>query len=145
MQVSNIMSREVHVIEPNAAVQDAAVLMRSFNIGSLPVCRNSNLLGIITDRDITVRITAAGLSPTSTSVADAMSTFVKVCTDTDEVKEAAHIMEELQVRRLPVVDAAGNLVGVISLADIAERTRDRELVGEVLHDVCEPPAESPID
>jgi CBS domain-containing protein len=144
MQVSSIMSKDVHTIDPAASVQDAAVLMRSFNIGSLPVCRGSNLMGIITDRDITVRITAAGLSPAQTTVGDAMSTNVKVCSDTDEVGEGARIMEELQVRRLPVVNE-GNLVGIISLADLAERTRDRELAGEVLHDVCEPPAESPVD
>jgi CBS domain-containing protein len=139
------MSRDVRTIDPGASVQDAAVLMRSFNIGSLPVRHGSNLIGIITDRDITVRITAAGLSPIQTNVTDAMSPNAKVCMDTDEINEAARLMEELQVRRLPVIGADGDLVGVISLADIAERTQDRKLAGDVLHDVCEPPAEMPID
>jgi len=143
MQVSSVMSIDVHAVEPEEAIQDAAVLMRSFNMGFLPVCRGSKLIGVITDRDITVRITAAGLSPTQTTVADAMTTGVSVCSDADEVNEAAQMMEQLQVRRLPVVNSEKHLVGVISLADIAERTRDRKMVGEVLEQVCEPPADGP--
>jgi CBS domain-containing protein len=145
MQVSSIMSAEIHTVNPGDAVQEAAVLMRSFNVGSLPVCQGSKLIGIITDRDITVRITAAGLSPMQTNVADAMTAGVKVCSETDELDDAARIMEELQVRRLPVLNSEKQLVGIISLADIAERVRDRKLAGEVLHQVCEPPAEGPPD
>jgi len=145
MRVLEIMSTDVHAIAPDATVQDAAVLMRSFDIGSLPVCAGSRLIGIITDRDITVRITAAGLSPAQTTVADAMTTDARVCLDDEAVTEAARMMQELQVRRLPVVDQAHNLVGMVSLADIVERTGDRGLAAEVLEQVCEHPHEAQVD
>jgi len=145
MQVSAIMTKDVHAIQPNATVQNAAGLMRSFNVGSLPVLHGSKLIGIITDRDITMRITAAGLSPVQTNVADAMTSAVRVCLDEEEVEQADKMMEQLQVRRLPVVDKDEHLVGMISLADIAERVHDQKLVGEVLELVCEPPAEMPVN
>ena len=145
MRVHEVMTPDVHAVQPEATIQDAAGLMRSFDVGSLPVCAGSKLIGIITDRDITVRITAAGLSPVATNVIDAMTDDVRCCHQNDDVEIAAKLMEELQVRRLPVVDEEQHMVGVISLADIAERIHDRKLVGEVLEQVCEQPAEVPMD
>jgi CBS domain-containing protein len=138
MQVSSIMSRDVHFITPEATVREAAEKMRAFDIGSLPVCRGSELVGIITDRDITVRVAAVGLPSTEVNVCDAMSGNVVSCHENDDLSDAARVMEDMQVRRLPVIDDDNNLVGLISLADIAERTGDQKLMARVLEHVCEP-------
>lgn len=145
MQILRIMSQDVRFVSPKATVQYAAEMMRAFDVGLLPVCQGEKLVGVITDRDLTVRVTAAGLSPTVVTVADAMSTDAASCRETDDVREAAVLMEELQVRRLPVVDSEGMLIGIISLADIAERTGNEKLMAEVLEQVCEPQQAAPLD
>jgi CBS domain-containing protein len=138
MQVSQIMSTDVRSVSPDSTVWDAAAKMRSFDVGVLPVCRGSRLVGILTDRDITVRVAAAGLPPTVVTVDEAMTGNPAACHETDEVADAARLMEELQVRRLPVKDWNDQLVGIVSLADIAERTDDERMVAQVLEQVCEP-------
>ena len=100
MQLKEVMTRNVEVIGPEATLEDAASRMDALDIGPLPVCENDRLVGIITDRDITVRSTAMGDDPKATHVRDAMSKDVLYCREDDDVRDATRLMEAKQVRRI---------------------------------------------
>ncbi|WP_414473864.1 CBS domain-containing protein [Microvirga sp. M2] len=119
MRISDIMTRNVRVVSPDRTVQEAARLMDEMNVGVLPVCDGRRLRGMITDRDITVRATAAGLPPDTTHVRDVMSDNVWWCFDDDDVGHIVQLMSEHQIRRLPVVDHDKHLVGIVALGDLA--------------------------
>jgi CBS domain-containing protein len=119
MKVSEAMTREVEIIDPNAAVGDAARRMRDDNVGALPVGENDRLIGIVTDRDIVVRGVADNRLGGTTAVRDVMSEHVYYCFDDDDLEQAAKIMAEHQVRRLPVLNQDKRLVGIVALADLA--------------------------
>jgi|SRR5690606_33436490 len=119
MQVQEIMSRQVDVIDPNTTIRDAARRLRDDNVGALPVGEGDQLIGMLTDRDIVVRGVAVGRSDGNAAVRDAMSEGVFYCFDDDDVEKAAQIMAEHQVRRLPVLNRDKRLVGIIALADLA--------------------------
>jgi CBS domain-containing protein len=138
MQLKDVMTRNVEVIGPEATLADAASRMDALDIGPLPVCENDRLVGMITDRDITVRATAMGEDPKTTRVRDAMTRDVLCCHEDDDVREATRLMERNQVRRLPVLNREDRLVGIVSLADLAVWTGDEQLSGEVLERVSEP-------
>ena len=104
----------------------------------LPVCDGDRLVGVITDRDITVRSVAQGHDPKTARVQEVMTPEVIYCFDDEDVKEAAKKMEEKQVRRLPVLNREKRLVGIVSLGDLAVRTGKEKLAGEVLERVSEP-------
>lgn len=95
--------------------------MDELNVGALPVCEGVHLLGIVTDRDITVRATAAGLDPALTEVDLVMSDRVRCCSPEHSAAEALQLMASVQIRRLPVLDAGDRLVGIVSLGDLAAR------------------------
>lgn len=122
--VSEIMTTDVQLIGPEESLQRAAQLMDQLNVGSLPVCAGRQLLGMITDRDITVRGTAAGLAPAVACVADVMSEGVHWCTEDQDTEEVMRTMGEAQVRRLPVINVERQLVGIVSLGDIATKAAD---------------------
>jgi RNA polymerase-binding transcription factor DksA len=103
--------------------------MRNLDVGTLPVCEGERLVGMITDRDITIRATAQGQDPRTTPVRDAMTPEVVCCIESDEVKSVARLMQDAQLRRLLVVNAGGRLVGIISLGDLALQTGDDKLAG----------------
>lgn len=136
MNISQVMTRDVEVIAPDASLREAARKMDTLNIGVLPVCDGRRLVGIITDRDITVRAAAAGEAPDRTRVGEIMSQHVRWCYDSATVEEAERIMAEAQIRRLPVVDRDKNLVGVVSLGDFA--TDRAPGVEEALRRISEP-------
>lgn len=119
MKISDIMTRNVRVVSPDKTIQEAARLMDEMNVGSLPVCDGRRLRGVITDRDITVRATAAGLPPDTTRVRDVMSDNVWWCFDDDDVNHIVELMSDHQIRRLPVVDHDKHLVGIVALGDLA--------------------------
>ncbi len=119
MKIAEIMTRNVRVVAPDRSIQDAARLMDEMNVGSLPVCDGRRLRGVVTDRDITVRATAAGLAPDTTRVRDIMSDNVWWCFDDDDVDHIVELMSEHQIRRLPVVDHDKHLVGIVALGDLA--------------------------
>jgi len=120
--INDVMTRDVQSISPEQSVRKAAQMMDEFNIGSIPVCDGSKLVGMITDRDITVRSTAAGQAPESTRVGDVMSTDVRTCFSTQSVDEVLGQMGDVQIRRVPVVDQASHqLVGIVSLGDMATK------------------------
>src|SRR5262245_57192303 len=100
MQIKDIMTREVEVIHPDATLDEAAAKMDALNIGSLPVCDGDRVLGIITDRDITVRATAVGGDPTATKTRDVMTADVIYGFEDQDVTDAARLMREAQIRRL---------------------------------------------
>jgi CBS domain-containing protein len=139
-RIRDVMTRQPRVIQPDATVADAAAMMRRLNVGALPVCDGSRLIGMLTDRDITVRSTADGRDPHLTAVRDVMSPGVAWATEDDPVEEAARIMREHQIRRLPIVDDRHSLVGVISLGDLATNVDADAETGDTLERISEPGA-----
>jgi CBS domain-containing protein len=120
MQVQEIMTRDVALINPNTTIRDAARKMRDENVGALPVGENDRLVGMVTDRDIVMRAVAEDRGSGTTAVRDVMSQHVFYCFEGADVKEAAKTMAEHQVRRLPVLNHDKRLVGVVALADLGQ-------------------------
>jgi CBS domain-containing protein len=138
MQVFEAMTPDVASVPPEATLAEAARMMRVLHVGPIPVCENGRIVGVLTDRDITVRATAEGLDPLSTPVEEVMTHEVLSCQETDDVADAALKMQMLQVRRLIVLDEQGDLAGIVSLGDIALQSRDESLVGRTLERVSAP-------
>ncbi|RPI34582.1 MAG: CBS domain-containing protein [Chloroflexota bacterium] len=138
MELKDIMTRNVEVLPPNATVQEAARVMKDLDVGAVPVCDGERLLGIVTDRDITIRSTAAGLDPTSTSVVETMTPQILYCYEDQSVKEAAQIMGANQIRRLPVLNREKKLVGIVSLGDLSVDAGRDKLTGQTLEDISKP-------
>jgi len=136
MKVSECMTREVRIANPAETLREAAQLMAELDAGFLPVGENDRLIGIITDRDITVRAVGTGRPPDA-KVRDVMSQEVKYCYADDDVDDILYNMAELQVRRLPVVDRDKRLVGVISISDLAINGQN-ERTGETLGEIARP-------
>ena len=120
MRVSECMTRDVRIANPDESIRDAARIMAEVDAGSLPVGDNDRLVGMITDRDIAVRGVAEGKGP-DTPIRDVMSAEVKYCYDDQEVDEVLRNMGDIKVRRLPVINREKRLVGIISLGDLARR------------------------
>jgi len=139
MKIKEISTPDPQCIGPNASLTEAAKKMRILDIGMLPVCENDRLIGTVTDRDITVRAVAEGLDPKTVKVRQMMTQEVVYCFENRSVEEAAHLMEEKQIRRLPVLDAQRHLVGIVSIGDLATRAHEQKLAGEVLERVAERP------
>jgi CBS domain-containing protein len=123
MNVSEVMTDEVYIASPDETVQSAAQTMADLDTGVLPVGENDQLLGVLTDRDITIRVVAEGRDATSTLVKDAMSPQVCYCFEDEDIEEAALKMAEWQVRRLPVLNREKCLVGIVSIGDMARGAR----------------------
>jgi len=138
MRVRDVMTRGVECISPEANLQQAAAKMKSLDVGPLPVCEGDRLVGMLTDRDITVRATAEGEDPKVIRVRDIMTPDIVYCFDDQLVSEAAEVMKENQVRRLVVLDRAERLTGIVSLGDLAVETGDEELTGNTLEAVSDP-------
>jgi CBS domain-containing protein len=138
MKLRDVMTRDVEIVAPEATLAEAAQKMKRLDIGPLPVCNGDQLLGIVTDRDITIRATAQGRDPASTPVKDVMSDEVIYCYDDQDVKEAAKLMQEHQIRRLIVLNRDKRLVGIVSLGDLAVEAKNDKLSGETLEQVSEP-------
>lgn len=138
MQVFEVMTPDVVSVAPDVTLMDAARTMKDLDIGPLPVCDGDRLLGMVTDRDITVRATAEGRDPCQTAVSEVMTIDVVCCHEADDIRAAAKLMQEAQLRRLLVVDDDGQLVGIVSLGDLVLQTGDEKLAGETLEKVSEP-------
>jgi len=135
MRVSEVMTRDVECTHPDATLQEAAAKMRALEVGPLPVCENNRIVGMVTDRDITVRAVAEGESPTATCVRYAMTPEVVFCFEDQEVEDAARLMEAQQIRRLVVLNRAHELVGIVSLGDLAVETGDEHLAAATLEGI----------
>ena len=138
MQVREMMTPNAECTTPDATIKEAAERMKALDVGSLPVCEADRLIGMITDRDITIRSAAAGRDPKTHRVREVMSADVVCCFDDQSVSEATEKMREKQIRRLPVLNRSKKLVGIISLGDLAVETRDDEMVGKALESISEP-------
>jgi CBS domain-containing protein len=130
------MTPDVEVIRPDDTLRTAAKMMADYDVGALPVGENDRLVGMITDRDITVRGVAEGRDPDKAAVREAMSGRVLYCFEDEAVGEVAHKMGDWQVRRLPVLNRDKRLVGIISLGDLAIGGAKRE-GEEALEDISE--------
>jgi len=138
MKLKEIMTPGVEVIHPETTLQQAAAKMRRLDIGPLPVCDGDRLIGMLTDRDITVRAVAEGCDPNTTTVREAMTPDIAYCFDDQEVQDAVQLMERYRIRRLPILNRDKRLVGMVSLGDLAVSSGDQTRVGETLKHVSEP-------
>lgn len=136
MKVSEVMSGDVVVVQQQDSIRAAAELMRSRDIGSVPVSANDRLVGMVTDRDMVVRALAQGLDA-DTPVSQVMSVGIKYCYDDEELRDVARNMADLRVRRLPVVDRDKKLVGFVSLSNIAD-AGDSRATEQLLEGTAQP-------
>ena len=138
MQIREVMTHGVEVVGPDATLQEAARTMERLDIGSVPVCDGERLVGMLTDRDITVRATAEGRDPASTPVRDIMTQDVLYCFEDDDIQAAAETMQRAQIRRLVVLDRSKRLVGFVSLGDLAISPQAKDEASEALEEISEP-------
>jgi CBS domain-containing protein len=117
MRVSEAMTPNVQLANPNQSIIDAARMMSDADCGALPVGENDRLVGMVTDRDIVVRALAHG--KTDATIRDVMTESIEYCFEDDDLDDVASRMGDLQVRRLPVLNSDKRLVGIVSLGDIA--------------------------
>ena len=137
--IAEVMSRDVTSVAPDSTIREAAELMDDLDVGALPVTEGRRLVGMVTDRDITVRATAAGQAPDSTRVGDVMSTDVRTCTPNQTVDEVLGQMGDVQIRRVPVIDEnSQEMVGIVSMGDMA--TKHSAGVDRALEEVSSPSA-----
>jgi CBS domain-containing protein len=135
MKVGEVMTADVELAAPDDTVQTAAKLMADSGAGALPVGENDRLVGMVTDRDITIRAVAAGKAPNQCKVRDVMTAEIKYVFEDEDIRTASRKMGDWQVRRLPVLNRDKRLVGVISLGDIASEAKDKQASGEAMEGV----------
>lgn len=137
MRVSEAMTHEVAVVRPDQTIQDAAAMMLAIDAGLLPVGADDQLVGMISDRDIAVRAVALG-KDSRTPVSNVMTQDVKYCFEDEDTAHVAKNMADQQIRRLPVVNRRKRLVGILSLADIAQQEADVRKAGSALRGIAQP-------
>lgn len=138
-QVAEIMTPQVCTIEPQQSLRAAAERMRELDVGALPVCEGDRILGMLTDRDVTVRAVADGMNPEECCVSDVMTPNVEFATIDQDAQEVMRLMGDKQIRRLPVVDMDKKLVGIVSLGDLA--TRQVGHIDQTVREISEPGAD----
>ena len=141
MKAKEIMSKTPTVVTPDTSVQEAARMMQSEDVGVLPVVDSQGsrrLVGLITDRDIAIRVVAEGRTGDEARVREIMSESPKTCRENDDVDSVMDLMGREQVRRVPVVDERGSLVGIIAQADIAREAKDEKKVERTVEKISEP-------
>lgn len=134
MKVREAMHPGAHWVEPSTPVFEIAKLMRDQDIGSVPVGENDRLVGMVTDRDIVCRGIAEGRDCSTMTAGSVMSSGIIYCRESEDLDDAVRIMEQHQIRRLPVINEDKRMVGILSLGDISH-TAPRQLSGEVLQSV----------
>lgn len=137
MQLKNIMSTNVERIHKDVSVTEAAQKMKALDVGMLPVYDGDRLVGMITDRDITLRVAAAALDPAKIAVQEAMTAETIYCFEDQTVQEAARMMEQHQIRRLIILNRDKRLVGIVSLGDLATHTGSKRAAGEALESISQ--------
>jgi CBS domain-containing protein len=131
--IKEVMTRDVRACEPNATVAEAAKVMAQEDVGPVPIVEDGRLVGIVTDRDIVVRVVAEGRDPNATAVREIASTELVTVSPDDDLDDALNRLAERQVRRLPVVEG-DRLVGIVAQADIARLGEDKK-TGEVVEEI----------
>jgi CBS-domain-containing membrane protein len=141
MLCQDVMTPQPVCCDPKDSVQRAAEIMKDLNIGAVPVCDASKrLAGIVTDRDLTLKILAEGRDPKTVLVDDVMTREVFACQPEDKIDRVFELMERQQVRRVPIVDPRQGLVGIIAQADLATRLRAPAKTAEVVTEISRPSA-----
>jgi CBS domain-containing protein len=136
MRIGQVMTRGLEIVPPEATVKEAATRMAAADIGAILVGSEDELKGILTDRDILIRVVVEGKHPDSVLVGDVMSSTLFACAEDDSVEQAVAEMKKRQVRRLPVVDAGNRPVGIVALSDLARHVSSTDF--EQLRRVVEP-------
>jgi CBS domain-containing protein len=136
MKVKDLMTRNVEIARAEESIQSVAQRMARGDFGFMPVCEGKTVIGAITDRDLTIRALAGGMPP-STPVGELMTRELTVLHDEDDLDEALDKMGDEQLRRLPVLNSAKELVGVVSIGDLASKVKDR-YAGEALEEISKP-------
>lgn len=137
MRVYEVMTKKAECVAPDATLQDAAGRMRDLDVGSLPVCDKDRIVGMVTDRDIAIRSVAEGHDPRTEHVRDVMTHGITYVFEDQDVREAADLMRQKQIRRLPVLNRDKRLVGIVALGDLAVQGDDK-LSGNTLEGISEP-------
>lgn len=135
MNITQVMTTDVWVGSPDDTLQKAAQMMSDYDFGILPIVDNNQLVGMLSDRDITIRAVAKGFSPNEHNVREIMTHDVQHINQDESVEDAAQMMSDLQVRRLPVVDSDEQLVGIVSLGDLA--ISDDKAAGQALESISQ--------
>jgi CBS domain-containing protein len=136
MRVRDIMTKNPFIVPEETSVEDAARIMREHKIGLVPIGDKENVSGVITDRDIAIRVTAESKDAKHTPVREVMTPRGAYCFEDQDIEDACFMMEDKHVRRLLVFDRTRDLVGILSLDDVAARTRKEKLVGYALSKVA---------
>jgi CBS domain-containing protein len=137
MHIKEVMTQRVSFVQPSTPIAEIARTLRNDDIGSVPVVENDRLIGIVTDRDIVVRVVAEGIDLQAATARDAMSPRILYCFEDQTVEEVLENMGDNQVRRLPVIDRDKRLVGVVSLGDLAVAAK-RKAAGDALQEISQP-------
>ena len=132
--LKDVMSHDVQVIGPDGTIREAAQQMRQGDFGMMPVEENNYMIGVLSDRDIAIRAIAEG-KDANTKVRDIMSRDVIVANEDDSVEDASRLMSKHQIRRLPVVNAEKQLVGIVALGDFAVESEDIDIAAEALSEI----------
>ncbi|MCC6179142.1 MAG: CBS domain-containing protein [Chloroflexi bacterium] len=140
--VRDVMTRDVEIASSSTPIAEVARKMRDLGVGSLPICDSGRLLGMVTDRDLSVRAMAEGRDPVSTTARDVMSPDAVWVFEDQPAAVAANVMRQRQIRRLPVLDRGERLVGIVALGDLATELPDDRLKGATLEAISEPPTAS---
>jgi len=136
MNVKDVMTSGVVSIGADASVEQAAAEMKDHNIGFLPVLSENKVFGVVTDRDIVIRAIAARKNPRATRIREIATTDYIGCRPDAALGDVNQLMAKHKIRRLLIVDAKGQVSGVLSLGDMATRVQGKELAGAVMSDVC---------
>jgi CBS domain-containing protein len=139
MIVENAMHKGVSCVSPDTPVSEIAKLMKTDDIGAVPVCENDRLVGMITDRDLVTRLLPDGADPRQQTARTVMTAGIVYCRTDQSIDDAVHLMEDKMIRRLPVIDENKRLVGMLSLSDVSHHA-SRELSGELVKAVAAPHA-----
>jgi CBS domain-containing protein len=131
MKLKDVMTTPVETVSPETPIAEAAAKMRSLDVGALPVVEGQRLVGMVTDRDITIRATAEGRDPKTTPVRDCLSPDPAYGSEEQDVEEAMQLMQEKQIRRLPVLSRDKQLVGIVALADLVAEGGKKEVARTV--------------
>jgi CBS domain-containing protein len=134
--IRDAMTSNPRNVEPDTSVVDAAKLMKSEDVGSLPVLDGDRLVGMVTDRDIAIRVVAEGNDPRTVTVAEIASRDLVTIDPQQNLDEALRLMAQHQVRRLPVVEEDGRLVGILAQADVAQEGRDAK-TGQMVEEISD--------
>lgn len=142
MTCQDVMTANPTSCPSSAGAVEAAQIMRDEDVGSVPVIDEGTqkLVGMVTDRDLCLEVVAEGRDPVETTIGDCMSGMLITCRPEDDLQEAERLMQEHQIRRIPVVDQRGYCIGIVSQADLALKANQPEEVHETVRRISEPPS-----